>query len=89
VSPKERQHAAAATRLRKRLEKVIRECEQRIRDIEWWNLNRADAAPFDVGGDKVQVALAKEMLSLVNDNKPIPDSLYDRLIAQSEALCKL
>lgn len=32
-----------------RLRKILAEVEQMRRDAEWWNANRPDAPPFDVG----------------------------------------
>jgi hypothetical protein len=36
-------------RFRRRLERQVEEIAQLRRDVEWWNRNRADAAPFDLG----------------------------------------
>lgn len=74
--------AAAKKRLIKGLRKIIRDCEQIGRDIEWWNANRLDAAPFDRGGDLCAAKLAKECLSLVESDQHLPDTLWARLQQQ-------
>jgi hypothetical protein len=81
-----RKFLKSKSRIRKRLSKIIRENEQIVRDIEWWNLNRADAPPFDVGGTLVLIKQAKDMLALVETNQRIPDETYNALLRQSEML---
>lgn len=46
-------------RIQRRGLKQIAELEQIIRDIEWWNRNRTDAAPFDCEWARVQLDFAK------------------------------
>ncbi len=38
---------------RKRVAKIVRDCQQFIRDVEWWNTNRTDARPVDCEVEKV------------------------------------
>jgi len=40
-------------RILSRLRKMQAELEQTIRDKEWWNDNRTDAEPFDIGWNRV------------------------------------
>lgn len=42
-------------RIIRRLEKMASELLQTIQDKEWWNENRLDAAPFDIGWDRVML----------------------------------
>ena len=77
--------AASKLRLQRGLRKIIATHEQIRTDIEWWNANRTDAEPFDVGGDIAVVALARQVLALVNAERPIPKVLWDRLQGQIEA----
>ena len=44
----------------KRLAKMIRKTEQLIRDIEWWNANRTEHPPFDIGRELVFLAKLRE-----------------------------
>lgn len=46
--------------LQRQIRKIVADQEQIVRDLEWWNANRNDAEPFDVGGDKVVLAKARE-----------------------------
>jgi hypothetical protein len=75
---------ACKRRLRAHLLGVIAEMEQLRRDIEWWNANRTDAAPFDAGGDIATAALARQVLERLEANEPIPDSLWERYRQQLE-----
>lgn len=52
--------------MRRRMLRIISETEQIVRDAEWWNANRPDAPPFDVGGDKVVLAKARECLAALD-----------------------
>jgi hypothetical protein len=47
---------------RKRCAKIVRECEQFIRDVEWWNANRTDAPPMDCETQRVLLPIARECL---------------------------
>lgn len=53
---------ATRRRIIRRLRKMRRETSQLIRDLEWWNENRVDAQPFDVGWDKVLIGLIDKQL---------------------------
>lgn len=75
----------AKQRLISVLRRNIRNHEEIAADIAWWNENRTDAAPFDLGGDLVAVSLAKKMLVLVEANQPIPDEIWNRYQAQCQA----
>jgi len=79
----------AKERLRRRLVNTIADVQDRIADIEWWNANRPDEQPFDVGGDRVQLKLLLEMLALVDADKKIPIAMAGRLVHQSLAICEL
>jgi hypothetical protein len=76
------QHEAVTNCLRKRLRKIIVEHEQIARDIASWNANRTDAAPIDNGGDLVVADLARQLLALVEADRPIPDALWQRFHRQ-------
>lgn len=62
--------------------KALAEVEQIIRDLEWWNENRTDEQPFDVGADKVAASILREIISLLEANENIPSSLTERLYEQ-------
>lgn len=49
---------------RKRLAWIIRELHQLIVDKEWWNQNRTEHPPFDVGYERVQLKLARKAARL-------------------------
>lgn len=83
--PDARKYQRAKRNLRKRLRRIVAECEQISRDIGWWNQNRNDAPPFDNGGDICAARLAREMLHLVETDQPIPAPLSNRLREQLEA----
>src|SRR5688500_15585248 len=48
---------------RKRCARIVRECEQFIRDIEWWNANRPAAPPLDCEFERVLLPVAREYLA--------------------------
>ena len=54
-------------RFRKRLLKIIQECQQIVNDIEWWNNNRLDADPIDCEIEKILVHLGKQALAAYDD----------------------
>lgn len=74
---------------RQKLLKVYRKALKEVEDVrntlEWWNNNRLDAPPMDVGGEKVAIVLLKDMLSLLERNENIPEELTARLQEQLEA----
>ena len=45
-----------------RLSKVRDELNQVIIDKEWWNANRTDAVPFDLGWDRVMLQCVTKQL---------------------------
>lgn len=48
--------------LQRSARKIVRELEQQIRDKEWWNNNRLDAEPFDVGVERIALKHARNEL---------------------------
>ena len=52
----------------KRINKVIRELEQLIRDQTWWNNHRTEHHPFDIGRDLVLLNKAREVRDAWNPN---------------------
>jgi hypothetical protein len=70
---------------RKRMLKIIRDIQDQINTIRWWNENRTDAAPFDLGGELVALDAAKRALAVWDsgDRKAF-DEEYRRLIATME-----
>jgi hypothetical protein len=44
------------------LRKLIRECEQLIIDVEWWNENRTDCPPMDCESSRIMLSMAKPCL---------------------------
>jgi len=48
---------------RARCAKIVRECEQFIRDVEWWNANRTDAPPMDCEPERVLLPVARACLA--------------------------
>lgn len=50
-------------RIRKRLLKIIDECEQFIHDIVWWNNNRTDAEPMDCEPERIMAEKARRCLT--------------------------
>ena len=51
---------------RVRCKKIISECEQMIRDVEWWNRNRTDALPLDCEPERVLLPVARACLAAWN-----------------------
>lgn len=49
-------------RFRRRLVRLIRDLKQMIRDMEWWNENRTDEEPMDMGAERVILAKAEKAL---------------------------
>lgn len=45
-----------------RIKRVIRQCEQIIRDIEWWNTHRTDTEPLDCEPERVMLSIARPCL---------------------------
>lgn len=72
---------AARRRLLKGLPKIIADLEQLIRDQEWWNANRLDAPPVDVGRDKVYLAAARGIYRCVQEGRRIPVRLQKMWLA--------
>ena len=54
--------------------RLIHKMEQLVRDIEWWNANRTDAEPFDVGRDKATVHFLQKHLAEL-ESRPRPGEL--------------
>lgn len=79
---------AAKSNLIRSLRKIIADAEQLRADITWWNENRLEHTPLDAGGDIITSALARDMLALVEAEKPIPASMYKRLAKHMEANAK-
>jgi len=50
-------------RFRKRLLRIIRDCQQIVNDIEWWNDNRLDAEPIDCEIEKVLVHMGTKAVT--------------------------
>ena len=48
---------------RDRLKKIIDETSQLIIDIQWWNNNRLDVAPFDCEVEQVLLGIARKAAS--------------------------
>ena len=65
-----------------RTRRIVAETDQLVRDIEWWNANRNDAPPFDVGRDKVTLKAARDYLAHL-ETRPdyISDELHGKLLA--------
>jgi hypothetical protein len=82
------EYLAAKSNIIRKLRKIIADAEQLRSDIYWWNENRLEHTPFDAGGDIVTAVLAREMLALVEADKPIPDGMYKRLSNHMEANAK-
>lgn len=49
-------------RIIRRLHKIRDELQQVVNDKEWWNENRKDAEPFDVGWDRVMLRNASDQI---------------------------
>lgn len=49
---------------RKRVQKIIDECNQMIIDVHWWNNNRLEEQPLDCEQEKVILSLANNAASL-------------------------
>lgn len=56
--------------MRKRLLKIIAECEDYIRTVEWWNTNRTDAPPFDCEPERILLKHSQECLEAMNRREP-------------------
>ena len=83
--PNRKKFLAAKARMIARLNRIITVHQEIRDDIEWWNQERTDAPPFDVGGDISVIALGKKMLALVEAEQTIPDELAKRFYEQVEA----
>ena len=78
--------AACKGRLRKRLGKIIRDCDELIQLFEDWNTNRPSETPFDAGAQRVLRKQAQDMLALVENNECIAPADYERMLEQAELL---
>lgn len=72
----------ARARIIRKMEKIIQESDQLVRDIDHWNKINPTKTPFDSGGDKVSGSLARKILALAHANEPIPRELSAKLINQ-------
>ena len=73
--------------LRRNAVRVRDQIQEIVNDIEWWNANRTDAPPFDVGADKVAIRLAEQHIAELDSGvEPIPSETLDKLIAQLKAI---
>lgn len=70
---------AARQRIIKRMQKIIAECDQCLRDIAWWNKHRKDCPPLDPEPFRVSGMLARQVLELAEQRQRIPDELFNRL----------
>lgn len=52
----------------KRLEQIIADAEQLVRDVEWWNRNRTDAPPMDCEPERVMLPMARACLASWDPN---------------------
>lgn len=86
--PNRKKFLAAKARLLKGYGKMLRDTQELLADLEWWNANRTDARPFDVGPELVLIALLKQTLQLVESERPIPDELRRRINEHLEARAK-
>ncbi len=53
-------------RIRAKLRRLIREMEQTIRDVEWWNRNRPGEPPLDCEPERIVLAHARRCLMSCN-----------------------
>jgi hypothetical protein len=83
--PNRKKFLAAKARMIVSLNRIIKVHQEIRDDIEWLNRGRADAPPFDVGGDISVIALGRKLLALVEAEQPIPDELARRFYDQVEA----
>ena len=76
---------AAEDRIRKRLKKLIRDSDQFIVDVEWWNNTRTEHPPFDCEPSKLTLHWARGALDALNrgDRKAM-NQFIDNLTGQSE-----
>lgn len=66
---------------RDRIAKIIRDCQQFIRDVEWWNKHRTDSQPMDCEVEKVILSLAQPaILAWDSGNMDEFNSLASRMI---------
>lgn len=49
-------------RIINRLQKMQSELQQIVNDKEWWNANRQDSVPFDLGWDRVMLQCVTKQL---------------------------
>lgn len=56
-------------RMIRNVQRTIRKVSQLIMDAEWWNANRPDAPPFDVGTDKAVLSHLRKHLAELRDVK--------------------
>jgi hypothetical protein len=61
-------------RLKRRALRMLKECEQAIRDCQWWNANRTEHEPMDAEWFIVQAAGLRKVLNAVEHNQPFDPS---------------
>lgn len=64
---------------RQRCVKIVRDCEQLIRDVEWWNRHRTDAPPMDCEPERVLLPVARKCLAAWAA-KISPDARFSKII---------
>lgn len=64
----------AKRRLRKKLTAMLAECEQMIRDCQWWAQNRPECPPMDHEWFVVQAAGIRRSLAALERNEHIDES---------------
>lgn len=62
VPPAKMNKSQLKNRIIRRLRKMRDELQQTIVDKEWWNENRSDADPFDLGWDRVMLQCVTKQL---------------------------
>lgn len=61
-------------RLKRGFGRMLAECEQAIRDCEYWNDNRTEHPPMDAEWFKVQAAGLRKCLAAIEKNERIEES---------------
>lgn len=67
-------------RLIKSYSRTIRQCEQLVRDIQYWNSINPRHQPFDCEDSLVLAALCREALGYVKRNENVPDDFHARIV---------
>lgn len=85
MPPDQQKFQRAKANIIRNLTTIINDSEDLLSDLESWNANRTECQPFDVGGTKLLIRMAKALLERVEREEPCAKE-YERFVAQAEAM---